>query len=259
MRRPVRDCPRVHARERMRGLRALRSDAASRPRGGRAVGVLFASALWLAGSVAHAAQVCALGRMAIVESRRDDCHALRAIVLDSRGTPVPAGSVCLTKRAALHQLTRQGDYIVAQLWNAIEIYSFADPRAPRLVRSFTLDETHPSWGGGGIVHEGDRLLVLGTTVSAELTLAGPPSSWSVRNLEPTAELRRRTEGLYDQAAREKDPAAFLPRPVPLEGGVFAVLWRETRPSAGVLRHRQYLRAVESGATMQIDVHDETID
>lgn len=28
---------------------------------------------------------------------------------------------------------------------------------------------------------------------------------------------------------------------------------------GVLRHRQYLRAVESGATMQIDVHDETID
>ncbi len=141
---------------------------------------------------------------------------------------MPAGSVCLTKRAALHQLTRQGDYIVAQLWNAIEIYSFADPRAPRLVRSFTLDETHPSWGGGGIVHEGDRLLVLGTTVSAELTLAGPPSSWSVRNLEPTAER-------------------------------FAVLWRETRPSAGVLRHRQYLRAVESGATMQIDVHDETID
>jgi hypothetical protein len=38
-----------------------------------------------------------------------------------------------------------------------------------------------------------------------------------------------------------------------------VLWRETRPSPGVLRHRQYLRAVESGATMQIDVHDETID
>jgi len=38
-----------------------------------------------------------------------------------------------------------------------------------------------------------------------------------------------------------------------------VLWRETRPSAGVLRHLQYLRAVESGATMQIDVYDETID
>jgi hypothetical protein len=240
-------------------MRALRSIAASRLRGRRAAGVLCASALWLAGSVADAAQVCALGRMAIVESRRDACHALRAIVLDARGTPTAAGSVCLTKSAALHQLTRRGDYVVAQLWNAIEIYSFAVPRAPRLVRSFTLDETHPSWGGGGIVHEGDRLLVLGTTVSAELTMAGPPAAWSVRNLEPTAELRRRTEGLYDQAAREKDATAVLPRLVPLEGGVFAVLWRETRPSAGVLRHRQYLRAVESGATMLIDTHDETID
>ncbi len=240
-------------------MRALRSIAAARLRGRRAAGVLCASALWLAGSVADAAQVCALGRMAIVESRRDACHALRAIVLDARGTPTAAGSVCLTKSAALHQLTRRGDYVVAQLWNAIEIYSFADPRAPRLVRSFTLDETHPSWGGGGIVHEGDRLLVLGTTVSAELTMAGPPAAWSVRNLEPTAELRRRTEGLYDQAAREKDATAVLPRLVPLEGGVFAVLWRETRPSAGVLRHRQYLRAVESGATMLIDTHDETID
>jgi hypothetical protein len=240
-------------------MRALRSIAASRLRGRRAAGVLCASALWLAGSVADAAQVCALGRMAIVESRRDACHALRAIVLDARGTPTAAGTVCLTKSAALHQLTRRGDYVVAQLWNAIEIYSFADPRAPRLVRSFTLDETHPSWGGGGIVHEGDRLLVLGTTVSAELTMAGPPAAWSVRNLEPTAELRRRTEGLYDQAAREKGATAVLPRLVPLEGGVFAVLWRETRPSAGVLRHRQYLRAVESGATMLIDTHDETID
>lgn len=240
-------------------MRTLRSIAASRLRGRRAAGVLCASALWLAGSVADAAQVCALGRMAIVESRRDACHALRAIVLDARGTPTAAGSVCLTKSAALHQLTRRGDYVVAQLWNAIEIYSFADPRAPRLVRSFTLDETHPSWGGGGIVHEGDRLLVLGTTVSAELTMVGPPAAWSVRNLEPTAELRRRTEGLYDQAAREKDATAVLPRLVPLEGGVFAVLWRETRPSAGVLRHRQYLRAVESGATMLIDTHDETID
>jgi hypothetical protein len=240
-------------------MRALRSIAASRLRGRRAAGVLCASALWLAGSVADAAQVCALGRMAIVESRRDACHALLAIVLDARGTPTAAGSVCLTKSAALHQLTRRGDYVVAQLWNAIEIYSFADPRAPRLVRSFTLAETHPSWGGGGIVHEGDRLLVLGTTVSAELTMAGPPAAWSVRNLEPTAELRRRTEGLYDQAAREKDATAVLPRLVPLAGGVFAVLWRETRPSAGVLRHRQYLRAVESGATMLIDTHDETID
>lgn len=143
-------------------------------RGRRTVGVLGASALWLAGSAAHAAQVCALGRIAIVESRRGDCHAIRAIVLDPKGMPAAAGAVCLTKSAALHQLTRQGDHIVAQLWNAIEIYSFADPRAPRLVRSFTLDETHPSWGGGGIVHEGDRLLVLGTTVSAELEMAGPP-------------------------------------------------------------------------------------
>ena len=74
-------------------MRALRSIAASRLRGRRAAGVLCASALWLAGSVADAAQVCALGRMAIVESRRDACHALRAIVLDARGTPTAAGSV----------------------------------------------------------------------------------------------------------------------------------------------------------------------
>lgn len=50
-----------------------------------------------------------------------------------------AGSICMPKSAALHQLTRHRDYIVARLSNHIEIYFFADPRAPKLIRAFILD------------------------------------------------------------------------------------------------------------------------
>jgi hypothetical protein len=225
-------------------------------------GVLGGVGVLLAGSAARAAQVCALGPIAVVESQQGGCHALSAVVLDQRKKPIVEGSVCLKKSAALHQLTRHRDYIVAQLWNHIEIYSFAESRAPKLVRSFVLDETHSGWGGGGIVHEGERLLILGTTVSAELTMAGPPADWAVRNLEPTAELQRRTEGLYTQESREKDPADFsLPRRggVPLEGGLFEVVWRERRLHPGAIQHSQHLKVVESGATLQIDTRLETID
>jgi len=45
----------------------------------------------------------------------------------------------MPKSAALHQLTRHRDYIVARLSNHIEIYFFADPRAPKLIRAFILD------------------------------------------------------------------------------------------------------------------------
>lgn len=229
----------------------------------RLLGAMLGGAgVLLAAWAASAAQVRALGPMAIVETRRGGCHGLSAVVVDERKKPVVRGSICLKKSAALHQLTRHRDYVVAQLWNHVEIYSFALPRAPRLVRSFVLDETHPAWVGGGIVHEGERLLILGTTVSAELTMAGPPTDWAVRNLEPTTELQRRTEGLYTQASREQDPADFsLPRRggVPLEGGVFEVIWRERRLHPGAIQHSQHLKVVESGATLQIDTSLETID
>lgn len=205
-----------------------------------------ASLLLLAASAAAAAQVCALGTLAVVETQHG-CHGLSAVVLDGRKRPVVAGTVCLTKSAALHQLVRHGDHVIAQLWNHLEVYSFADPRAPRLVRTLVLDETHPSWGGGGIVREGDRLLILGTTVSAELIAAGLPDRWTVRNLEPTDEMKRRTEALY------------TPQAAPLEGGVFEVTWRERRLRPGVIQHRQYLKAVESGVVLLIDTRLETID
>src|SRR5262249_57695237 len=91
----------------------------------------------------------------------------------------------------------------------------ANPKRPQFVRSFTLDETHSAWGGGGLVHEGDKLLVLGTTVSAELSLLGAPSEWRVRNLDVTPELRRRTESLYSGELRQKDPADIPARDPPI--------------------------------------------
>lgn len=227
----------------------------------RIIAFSCAAALLLAGSPAAAAQVAGLGTTAVVESQRG-CHGLSLVAVDQRKRPMIRSRVCLQKSAALHYLTRRGDHVVAVLWNQVEIYSFADPGRPVLVRSITLDETHPSWAGGGLVHEPDRLLILGTAVSAALTTTGPPPGWTVQNLEPTDELRRRTEGLYDQRARERDPADFsVPRrgPIPLEGGVFEVFWTEKRLRPGAIEHRQHLRVVESGATLSIDAQLETID
>ena len=47
--------------------------------------------------------------------------------------------------------------------------------------------------------------------------------------------------------------------ISLEGGVFEVIWTETRLKAGGIQHRQYLKAVESGAMMLIDSQLETVD
>lgn len=214
------------------------------------------------GAPVFAAQVIALDGVAVVETQSAGCHALKAVALDDAKRLVVQGSVCMKKSAALHHLTRRGRYVIANLWTDIEIYDFADPKRPQLVRSFALDETHPAWGGGGLVNEGDRMLVLGTTVSAELSMSGAPSEWRVRNLDVTPDLKRRTENLYSAESREKDPSEALgadTRVVPLDGRVFEVRWDATRPQRGVIRHRQYLRARQSGATLLIDTQDETID
>ena len=210
---------------------------------------------------AVAAQVVALEDVVVFEAHTADCLALKAAGLNDAKRLLVQASVCMKKTFALHHLTRHGRYIIENLWTELEIYDFADPKRPQLVRSITLDETHPSWGGGGLVKDGDTLLVLGTTVSAAVTMAGAPSAWAVRNLGATPELKRRTEGFYSAATRENDPADFGSdrRIVPLEGGRFEVRWDTVRPQRGVIRHRQYLRALESGATLLIDTHDETID
>jgi hypothetical protein len=214
------------------------------------------------GGLACAAQVVALDVVAVVEAQTAGCHALNAVALNDAKRLVVQGSVCMKKTFALHHLTQHGRFVIANLWTEVEVYDFADPKRPQLVRSLTLDETHPRWGGGGLVKEEDTLLVLGTTVSAEVSMSGAPSEWRVRNLDVTPELKRRTERLYSTESRQKDPADLLggdPRVVPLEGGRFEVRWDTSRPRRGVVRHRQYLRALESGATLLIDTHDETID
>ena len=211
---------------------------------------------------AFAAQVIARDGVAVFEAHTTGCHALRAVALDDARRFVVQGSVCMKKSAALHHLARRGRYVIANLWTDIEIYDFADPKRPQLVRSFILDETHPAWGGGGLVNEGDRMLVLGTTVSAELSMSGAPSEWRVRNLDVTPDLKRRTENFSSGESREKDPSESLgadTRVVPLDGRLFEVRWDATRPQRGVIRHRQYLRARQSGATLLIDTRDETID
>ena len=216
----------------------------------------------MTGASACGAQVDALDAVAVFEVQSGGCHALKAVGLDDAKRLVVQGSVCMKKPFALHRLTHRGHYVIANLWTEIEVYDFTDPKRPQFVRSFTLDETHTAWGGGGLVHEGGKLLVLGTTVSAELSLLGAPSEWRVRNIDVTPELRRRTESLYSGELRQKDPADMLggePRVVPLAGGRFEVRWDTTTPRRGLVRHRQYLRAPQLGAELLIDTNDETID
>jgi len=216
----------------------------------------------MTGAPASGAHVVALDAVAVVEIQTTGCHGLKAVARDDAKRLVVQGSVCMKKSFALHHLTHHGRYVIANLWTEVEVYDFADPKRPQLVRSITLDETHPRWGGGGVVNEGDTLLVLGTTVSAEISMSGTPSEWRVRNLDVTPELKRRTETLYSAESRQKDPADLAgggPRVVPLDGGRFEVRWETTRPSRGLVRHRQFLRAPDTGAKLLIDTQDETID
>ena len=130
----------------------------------------------IAGVPASGAQVATL-----VEARTSACDALKAVALDGAKHLVVRGSVCMKKSAALHRLTHHDRYVIATLSTEIEIYDFADSQRPQLVRSFSLDETHAPRGGGGFVNEGDPLLVLGATVSAELNQS-PSNSTQVSTL-----------------------------------------------------------------------------
>ena len=76
-------------------------------------------------------------------------------------------------------------------------------------------------------------------------MSGPPSEWRVRNLDVTPELRRRTESLYSEEPRGKDPADGLgggPRAARRDGGRFKVLWDSTRPSRAGATHGQSVGA-----------------
>jgi len=110
--------------------------------------------------------------------------------------------------------------------------------------------------------ENEKLIILGTTCSAELVVRGQPSEWELHNLEPTLELQHRTVALYNSESRLKDPADVYanggsPRTIQLNGGVFEVIW-EVRRGGNTIKYEQYLRPVGSKQRLLVGSEFETI-
>jgi hypothetical protein len=224
--------------------------------------VLLLGGLLACASPAMAAHACNLKGVAIVSSPTwEEPRFLKAVELDRLRRPVVVARIGVgNSHYAFHEMACVGAYVLSLFWNLIEIHDFSNPRLPRLVRRLTLRETHASWGGGGIVQDGENLVLLGATFSAELLMRGDPGDWLLNYLPVTEELKRRTARLGEYDARLRDASDMLgggPRTVPLPGGVFEVVW-ESKIVTGGVRHNQYLLAPGAKARLRIDSLYEVI-
>lgn len=225
---------------------------------------LFAVLLFLQMANALAAQICSLDQAAVFVNEREGKRSLNVVQIGPMKTPVVVGSISTVNQSvALHKLAAHNNYVVAQFWNQIEIYDVSEPSKVRLVKQIDLKETHSSWGGGGILEDGEKIIILGTTCSAELVVKGKPSEWVLKNLEPTLELKRRTEALYNSELRLLDPDDVYanggsPRIIQLKGKVFEVIWEVTREASSI-KYDQYLHPVGSKERLLTDSRIETID
>jgi len=213
---------------------------------------------------ALAAQICSLDQAAVFVNEREGKRSLNVVQIGPMKTPVVVGSISTVNQSfALHKLAAHNNYVVAQFWNQIEIYDVSEPSKVRVVKQIDLKETHSSWGGGGILEDGEKIIILGTTCSAELLVKGKPSEWVLKNLEPTLELKRRTEALYNSELRLLDPDDVYanggsPRTIQLKGKVFEVIWEVAREGSSI-KYEQYLRPVGSKERLLTDSRIETID
>lgn len=213
--------------------------------------------------IASAVEVCAIGHGAVVEAKIDDRHVLLSIQENEAGQAVSVASIeTINQNYALHKLAVQGQYVIAQFWNELEIYDFSNPKQPILVRQMELKDPDAPWKAFWASQEKDKLIFFGEKGASEILFARTAAEWKITYLKSNSELQSRKIAAFNYNSRLKNPADKYggePLTILLQGGEFEVLWESSQIEIGLIQHRQYLRTLGSESLLLIDSTEETID
>ena len=188
------------------------------------------------------------------------------------GAPLKvAGRITLASHNALHAQSSCADQIILLLWDEVEVYSLAEPAAPKRVAAFQIGKQRAAASGNPRIERtgAATFLVISPIGAAELTVDPERKLWSMADIAFTADFQRKaqvstpeTESARLELVSDRDSGR--PR-VMKESARFRYerLWKSrTRP--GLMIHTEYLRKVDkaSGKTVSqllLGEEQETID
>ena len=181
------------------------------------------------------------------------------------------GRASIASHNALHAQSTFENQIILLLWDQVEVYSLAEPSAPKRVATYQLrNQRALTCGNPRIERTADRrFLMISPVGAAELIVDPEGKRWSLVDIEMTPDLQQKAQASSPEVESERlamvnDRDSGRPR-VLKESAKFRYekLWkRRTKP--GLIIHSEYLRKVdrargETVAELLLGEEQETID
>jgi hypothetical protein len=174
------------------------------------------------------------------------------VVSAEDGAPLKViGRVPLASSKAIHAQSSFEDQIILLLWDEVEVYSLAEPSAPKRVAAYPIRSQIAGASGNPRIEATAerRFLIISPVGAGELVVDPAAKRWSLTDVEMTPALQQkaRTQTPEEESAGQalvSDRDSGRPR-VLKESARFRYerLWkRRTKP--GLIVHLEYLRKVD---------------
>lgn len=155
------------------------------------------------------------------------------------------------------------NFLLLVRYDQLEVYDLADLSRPALAASFVLKKREGFSGYEQMEQTApNKVLVLTSLTAVEVTTDGEPSKWSISEIPPSKELKKKMFGRTpDWKFTDRNEKQVLLRETPKFR--YELVWRE-KSSTGEIMHRHYLRKVDlatgqAASEMLLGEHLETID
>ncbi|MBU0700059.1 hypothetical protein KKE26_01990 [bacterium] len=117
---------------------------------------------------------------------------IHIVVLDDNQPLEIAGSIQSHIDANVDAFANYKKYLIALLWNYVEIFDLSNPKIPRLVKMYKLEEHKPWPGHDRIIKDGNTFLLLSTKTSSRLIMDEKIEKWQLEPFNRTEEIHKST-------------------------------------------------------------------
>lgn len=125
-------------------------------------------------------------------TRGSALKTIHIVVLDDNKPLEIAGSIQSRIDANVDAFSNYKNFLIALLWNHVEIFDLSNPKIPRLVKTYKLEEHRPWPGYGRIIKEGNTFLLLSTKTSSKLIMDDKVEKWQLEPFNRTEEIHKST-------------------------------------------------------------------
>ncbi|HEX3599430.1 MAG TPA: hypothetical protein VHU84_04770, partial [Lacipirellulaceae bacterium] len=181
-------------------------------------------------------------RVVVMTCDKTGAPELHVILLNDEGPLRVAGRVRVPSDRLFDTAGHFKNFLLLARWTKLEVYDFTDVAHPALAASFDLNKRGTFPGYDRIEQTApNKILVMTSLGTVEVTADGEPSKWNVAELPPSKELEQRMSGRIAESQFDNQNEKVV---VLRENARFRyeLNWRE-KSSTGEILHRHYLRKV----------------